>query len=255
MCWMKGALRLHKVALVTGARRGIGRAIAVALAKDGFDVAINCRNEESVASAREVAAECMKYGVDADCFVADVSDYSQCDDMVHKIAARFARIDVLVNNAGITRDGLLARMSEQHYDQVIAANQKSVFNMMRLVTPIMMKQRSGRMINITSVVGLYGNAGQVNYSASKAAIVGMTYSAAKELGGRNITVNAVAPGCIETEMTNQLSDKVKDAMVGAIPLKRMGKPEDVADAVCFLAGERAGYITGQVLNVDGGIIM
>mgnify|MGYP001237740202 FL=1 len=175
--------------------------------------------------------------------------------MVRKIAARFTRIDVLVNNAGITRDGLLARMSEEQYDQVISANQKSVFNLMRLVTPIMMKQRSGRIINITSVVGLYGNAGQVNYAASKAAIVGMTYSAAKELGGRNITVNAVAPGCIETDMTKNLPDKVKDAMLGAIPLKRMGKPEDIANAVCFLAGDQAGYITGQVLRVDGGIIM
>ncbi len=246
---------MRKVALVTGAKQGIGRAIAIALAKDGFDVAINCRNENSVPAAREVAAECMKYGVDADCFTADVSCFGECDEMVRKVVTQFTRIDVLVNNAGITRDGLIARMSEEQYDDVIAANQKSVFNMMRLVTPIMMKQREGRIINITSVVGLYGNPGQLNYAASKAAIVGMTYAAAKELGGRNITVNAVAPGCIGTEMTEKLPEKVKESMLAVIPLKRMGTPEDVADAVCFLAGDRAGYITGQVLNVDGGIIM
>lgn len=246
---------MRKVALVTGAKQGIGRAIAIALAKDGFDVAINCRNENSVPAAREVAAECMKYGVDADCFTADVSSLGECDEMVRKVVTQFTRIDVLVNNAGITRDGLIARMSEEQYDDVIAANQKSVFNMMRLVTPIMMKQREGRIINITSVVGLYGNPGQLNYAASKAAIVGMTYAAAKELGGRNITVNAVAPGCIGTEMTEKLPEKVKESMLAAIPLRRVGRPEDVADAVCFLAGDRAGYITGQVLNVDGGIIM
>lgn len=245
----------RKVAIVTGAKQGIGRAIAIMLAKDGFDVAINVRNEASVEAAREVVKECLKHGVDADCFTADVSVYAECEEMVKRIVTRMGHIDVLVNNAGITRDALIARMSEEKYDEVIAANQKSVFNMMRLVTPLMMKQRSGRMINITSVVGLYGNPSQLNYAASKAAIVGMTLSAAKELGARNITVNAVAPGFIGTEMTEALPQKVKDGMTAAISLGHAGTPEDVANAVAFLAGERAGYITGQVLCVDGGILM
>lgn len=246
---------MNKVALVTGAKQGIGRAIAVALAKDGFDVAINVRNEASVPAAREVVAECMKFGVDADCFTADVSSFEECAAMVKRVVNRFTRIDVLVNNAGITRDGLIARMSEQQYDDVIDANQKSVFNMIRQVTPVMMKQKSGRIISITSVVGLYGNAGQLNYAASKAGIVGMTLAAAKELGGRNITVNAVAPGIIESDMTAALPEKTRQAMVDATSLRRIGAAEDVANAVCFLAGERASYITGQVLCVDGGLTM
>ncbi|MEM1485206.1 3-oxoacyl-[acyl-carrier-protein] reductase [Oscillospiraceae bacterium PP1C4] len=246
---------MNKVAVVTGAKQGIGRAIAISLAQEGFDVAINCRNQESAAAAREVVKKCMEYGVDADCFTADVSNYAECAEMVKRIMNRFTRIDVLVNNAGITRDGLIARMSEGQYDEVIAANQKSVFNMMRQVTPIMMKQREGRIINITSVVGLYGNAGQLNYAASKAAIVGMTKTAAKELGARNITVNAVAPGMIQTDMSAKLPEKVQAGILDAVSLKRMGTVEDVANAVCFLAGDKAAYISGQVLCVDGGIIM
>ncbi len=237
---------MSKVALVTGARQGIGRAISFALAQQGFDVAINCRNEQTALAAREVANECMKHGVDADCFTADV---------VKRVMARWGRIDVLVNNAGITRDGLIARMGEAQFDDVIAANQKSVFNMMRQVVPVMMKQRGGRIINISSVAGVYGNAGQLNYSASKAAIIGMTKSAAKELGARGITVNAVAPGFIETDMTEKLPDKAKAAIIERISLGRTGKPEDVANAVAFLAGDSASYITGQVLCVDGGIVM
>lgn len=246
---------MSKVAVVTGAKQGIGKAIAIALAKDGFDVAINCRNEDSVAAAREVAKECMQYGIDADCFVADVSDFAQCAEMTKRIISRFGQIDVLVNNAGITRDGLIARMGEEQYDEVITANQKSVFNMIRQITPLMMKQRSGRIINITSVAGLYGNPGQINYSASKAAIVGMTLSAAKELGSRGITVNAVAPGFIKSDMTDKLNEKQLQAMVDVTSLKRPGTAEEVAGAVCFLAGEHAAYITGHVLNVDGGIMM
>ena len=218
-------------------------------------MAINCRNEQTALAAREVANECMKHGVDADCFTADVSQFEECAEMVKRVMARWGRIDVLVNNAGITRDGLIARMGEAQFDDVIAANQKSVFNMMRQVVPVMMKQRGGRIINISSVAGVYGNAGQLNYSASKAAIIGMTKSAAKELGARGITVNAVAPGFIETDMTEKLPDKAKAAIIERISLGRTGKPEDVANAVAFLAGDSASYITGQVLCVDGGIVM
>lgn len=243
----------NKTAVVTGAKRGIGRAIAVALAKEGFDVALNVRNESSVEEARAVMKECMAQGVDADIFTADVSKFGECAEMVKKIVTRFGSIDALVNNAGITRDGLIARMSEEQYDEVIAANQKSVYNMIRQVTPIMMKQRQGSIINLSSVVGVRGNAGQLNYAASKAAIIGMTLSAAKELGGRGITVNAVAPGFIETDMTASLPDKAREQLAGAISLKRMGTPEDVAGAVAFLAGDKARYITGQVLCVDGGM--
>lgn len=245
----------NKTAVVTGAKRGIGRAIAVELAKEGFNVAINVRSEASVEEARTVMQECMAQGVDADIFAADVSIFDQCAEMVKKIVTRFGSIDVLVNNAGITRDNFIARMSESQYDEVIAANQKSVYNMIRQVTPIMMKQRSGSIISLSSVVGVKGNASQLNYAASKAAIIGMTLSAAKELGGRGITVNAVAPGYIETDMTGALPEKVRQAMVGAVSLKRAGTPEDVAGAVAFLASDRARYITGQVLCVDGGIMM
>ena len=246
---------MNKVALVTGAKQGIGRAIALALAQEGFDVAVHCRGEASVEAAKAVVRDCRAYGVDADCFTADVSQFGECAELVRQVMARWGRIDVLVNNAGITKDGLIARMSEEQYDQVIASNQKSVFNMTRQVVPVMMKQRSGRIINISSVVGLYGNAGQLNYAASKAAIIGMTKSAAKELGGRNITVNAVAPGYISTDMTAALPDAARQAMLSTIPVGRAGSPEDVAAAVAFLASEEAGYITGQVLSVDGGMGM
>lgn len=244
---------MNKVALVTGAKQGIGRAIALALAQEGFDVAVHCRGEASVEAAKAVVRDCRAYGVDADCFTADVSQFGECAELVRQVMARWGRIDVLVNNAGITKDGLIARMSEEQYDQVIASNQKSVFNMTRQVVPVMMKQRSGRIINISSVVGLYGNAGQLNYAASKAAIIGMTKSAAKELGARNITVNAVAPGFIDTDMTAALPEKAREAMLASIPMGRLGQAEDVARAVAFFAGDESAYVTGQVLCVDGGM--
>ena len=237
--------------MITGAATGIGRAIALTLARDGFDIAINCL-DSLLPQAQAAAEQCRAHGVQAECFVADISKFDECAAMVKSVHERFGSIDALINNAGITRDGLIARMSEEQYDSVIAVNQKGVFNMVRHVTPIMMKQRSGRIVSMASVSGLYGNAGQFNYSASKAAIVGMTKTAAKELGGRGITVNAIAPGFIETDMTRDLSGQ-DNGLLAAIPLGRMGQPQEVAEAVAFLA--TAPYITGEVLRVDGGIAM
>lgn len=245
---------MSKTALITGAGQGIGAAIALRLAADGYNVAINCRTEEDIInSGNKVAEQCREKGVEAECFACDVSDYNACEEMVNAVKERFNTIDVLVNNAGITKDGLLARMSEEQYDAVINVNQKSVYNMMKHVTKVMIRQRSGKVINMASIAGLYGNAGQFNYSASKAAVVGMTLTAAKELGSRGITVNAIAPGFIETPMTAKLSDKVHEAVLTAIPLKRYGKPEEVASTASFLASDDANYITGQVIVVSGGM--
>ncbi len=247
---------LSKTAIVTGGASGIGAAISERLAKEGFNIAINCSNEQSAKTkGKDVAEKCMAYGVEAECFVADVSSFEACSDMVKAIKARFGSVDVLVNNAGITKDGLLARMSEEQFDTVIATNLKSVFNMTRAVTPIMMKQRSGRMVNITSVAGLYGNAGQVNYSASKAGIMGITMSAAKELGARGITVNAIAPGFVKTPMTEVLPEEVKKTILSATALKRFAEPEEIAGAAAFLVSDDAAFITGQVIVVDGGLSM
>ena len=243
---------MAKTALITGASRGIGAAIAVRLAKAGFYVALNCRNPEDVA---ETAARCAEYGVQVKCYGADVSRFDLCGQMVKAVAADFGSLDVLVNNAGITRDGLLPRMSEEQFDSVISVNLKSVFNMMRHASGLMIRQRSGRIINISSVVGVYGNAGQANYAASKAGIIGMTKTAAKELGKRGITVNAIAPGFIRSSMTDTLPEQIKETMLGAIALGRFGEPEDVAGAVAFLASDEAAYISGQVLEIDGCISM
>lgn len=239
-------------AIITGSGQGIGAAVAKRLAKDGFDIAVNDLNEEN---GRRTAEECRAFGVKASYFKADVSKLSECEEMVKAIKEEFGSIDVLVNNAGITRDGLLARMSEENYDLVIAVNQKSVFNMMKTVGSIMMKQRSGRIINLSSVAGLYGNAGQFNYSASKAAIIGMTKSAAKELGSRGINVNAVAPGFIRTPMTDALTDAQKEAILNLISMKRYGEVDEIAGVISFLAGKDSTYVTGQVIEISGGLSM
>ena len=242
------------VALITGSARGIGAAIAQRLAKDGFDIALNDVSEKSFEN-NDIMEKIRANGVKCEKFIADVSNFEQVEIMVKAVKELFGSIDVLVNNAGITRDGLLARMSEDNYDLVISVNQKSVYNMMRHVAPIMMKQRSGRIINMSSVAGLHGNPGQFNYSASKAAIIGMTKSAAKELGSRGINVNAIAPGFISTPMTDQLTDEQKKAILEMIAMKRYGSVEEIAGVASFLAGKDSSYVTGQVIEISGGLSM
>ncbi len=224
------------------------------LAKDGFDIALNDISEKSFEN-NDITERIKALGVKCEKYIADVSDGKQVESMVKAIKDDFGSVDVLVNNAGITRDGLLARMSEENYDLVISVNQKSVFNMMRYVVPVMMKQRSGRIINMSSVAGLHGNAGQFNYSASKAAIIGMTKSAAKELGSRGINVNAIAPGFISTPMTDALSDEQKKAIFDMIAMKRYGSVEEIAGVASFLAGKDSSYVTGQVIEISGGLSM
>ena len=242
-----------KIAVVTGASRGIGKAIAKEFAAQGATVVINYNGSEEKADA--VKHEIIEKGGAAQCMQCDVSNCDVCEDFIKAVINQFGRIDILVNNAGITKDGLLMRMSEEDFSDVIDVNLKGTFHCIRFASRQMMKQRCGRIINLASVVGICGNAGQINYAASKAGVIGMTKSAAKELASRGITVNAVAPGFIETEMTEVLPDKVKEEMRKQIPLARMGQPEDVAKAVAFLASDGAGYITGQVLQIDGGMVM
>ncbi|MBD5114196.1 MAG: 3-oxoacyl-[acyl-carrier-protein] reductase [Ruminococcaceae bacterium] len=242
------------VAVITGSARGIGAAIALRLASDGFDIALNDIGEKSFEN-NDIMDKIRALGVKCEKYIADVSDGAQVEAMVKAVKDNFGSIDVLVNNAGITRDGLLARMSEENYDLVIAVNQKSVFNMMRHVVPVMMKQRSGRIINMSSVAGLHGNPGQFNYSASKAAIIGMTKSAAKELGSRGINVNAIAPGFISTPMTDALTDEQKKAIFEMIAMKRYGTVEEIAGVASFLAGKDSSYVTGQVIEISGGLSM
>lgn len=243
---------MSKTAIITGSGRGIGAAIAKRLAKDGFDIVIN---ELSAEAGEQTAEECRALGVKASVYACDVSNYAQCEEMVKKVKEEFGTIDVLVNNAGITRDGLLLRMSEETYDDVIRINQKSVFNMTKLVGAFMLRQKGGSIVNLASVAGLYGNPGQMNYSASKGAVIAMTKTAAKELGSRGIRVNAVAPGFISTPMTDKLTDEQKNAILAQIAMKRYGTADEVANVVAFLCGEQSSYVTGQIVEISGGLSM
>ena len=245
---------MAKTAVITGSSRGIGAAIALRLAKDGCNIALNDLNE-GMFENNTIADEIRGLGVEAEIFCADVSKYDQCETMVKAVKERFGTIDILINNAGITRDGLMARMPEEQYDMVIAVNQKSVFNMMKLAGNVMIRQKQGRIVNLASVAGLYGNPGQINYSASKAAIIGMTKTAAKELGSRNINVNAVAPGFIQTPMTDKLTDEQKAKMLEAIAMKRYGTVDEIAGVVSFLCSEDSSYVTGQTIEISGGLSM
>lgn len=242
-----------RVAVVTGASRGIGRAVAIALAKEGAAVIVNYAGNEE--AARETLNIILQNGGSGEIKKADVSSSQQVDVMIKEIVEKYGRIDILVNNAGITHDGLIMRMKDEEWEKVLKVNLTGVFNCVRAVTRPMMKQRGGKIINITSVVGIMGNAGQINYASAKAGVIGLTKSAARELASRGITVNAVAPGYITTDMTGVLSAEVKEKISAGIPLERLGNPEDVAHLVVFLAGPGADYITGQVIAVDGGMSM
>lgn len=242
-----------KVALVTGAGRGIGREIALTLARNGATVIVNYNGSRE--RAEEVVESIEAEGGNAEAIQCNVADFEASAQMVKDVLGKYGKVDILVNNAGITRDNLIMRMSEQDYDAVLDTNLKGAFNMIRHLSKAFLKQRYGKIINISSVSGVMGNAGQSNYSVSKAGLIGLTKSVARELASRNICVNAVAPGFIETEMTNVLSDNVKDNLKNLIPLGKMGTARDVADLVLFLAGKNADYITGQVIHVDGGMVM
>lgn len=239
-----------KVAIVTGASRGIGRGIALTLAREGATVIIN-----DIGPADEVVKEIEANGGKAEAFCCDVTDFEAVKDFVAEVVKRYERVDILVNNAGITRDNLIMKMTKEDFDAVVGINLGGTFNCIKAVTRTMMKQRVGRIINISSVSGITGNMGQANYSASKAGVIGLTKSSAKELAARNITVNAIAPGFIDTDMTAVLPEAVKENAVAQIPLKAFGKIEDIAETVAFLASDKAKYITGQVICIDGGLAM
>ena len=243
----------RKTVFVTGASRGIGKEVALKYAENGYDVIINYVADKTDVEALE--KEFKEKGADTLILKADVSNSEEVQNVVDKAIEKFGKIDVLVNNAGITRDNLLMRMSEEEFDKVLEINLKGTFLVTKAVTKYMMKKRSGSIINLSSVVGVAGNAGQCNYSASKAGIIGFTKSIAKELASRNIRANAVAPGFIETDMTAVLSDSVKESIHNQIPLKRMGSAKEVAELIYFLGSEKSSYITGQVINVDGGMVM
>ncbi|AOZ94186.1 3-oxoacyl-[acyl-carrier-protein] reductase [Paenibacillus crassostreae] len=242
-----------QVALVTGASRGIGRSIALTLADLGANIVVNYSGSE--AAAQEVVTEIQALGVEALALKANVGVGEQAENLVKETINTWGRIDILVNNAGITRDNLIMRMKEEEFDQVIETNLKGVFNCLKAVTRPMMKQRYGRIINISSVVGVLGNAGQANYVAAKAGVIGLTKSAARELASRGITVNCVAPGFIDTDMTKELPEDLRSKLIADIPLARLGQPEEIANVVAFLASDSASYMTGQTLHVDGGMVM
>ena len=241
----------ESVALVTGGSRGIGRAICLELARQGAAVAVNYAGNEQ--AAQETVEACRALGVQAEAFQADVSDPAACESLIAQVKERFGRLDILVNNAGVTRDGLLMTAKPEDFDKVLDTNLKGVYFCMKAAAKVMMRQRYGRIVNLSSVVGLRGNPGQTGYAASKAGVLGLTKAAAKELASRNITVNAVAPGFIETDMTAVLPEKAKTAMLSTIPMAAPGQPEDVARAAAFFARPESAYITGQVLCVDGGM--
>lgn len=243
----------NKVALVTGGTRGIGRKIAEKFAENGYNLVLSYVS--SNVDLEVIKEAFKKYNNSVLILKADVSKYEECENLVKEAINKFGKVDVLVNNAGITKDGLIAMMKEENFSKVIDVNLKGTFNMCRNLVPYMMKNKSGNIVNISSVVGIVGNAGQSNYAASKAGVIGFSKALAKELAGRNIRVNAVAPGFIDTDMTSILSDKVKENIYSQIPLKRMGKAKEVANVVYFLSSEESSYITGQVINVDGGMVM
>ncbi len=240
-----------KTAIITGASRGIGRAIAVKFAQNGADLALLYASDE--AAAGEALQECRSFGVRAEAYRCDVSDWNACEETVYRVKEAFGKVDILVNNAGITRDALIATMKEANFDAVLDTNLKGAFHMIRHCAPLFIRARGGRIINISSVSGLMGNAGQANYSASKAGLIGLTKSVARELAPRGVTCNAIAPGFIQTDMTRNIG--MENRLASSIPLGRLGSSSDVAGAALFLAGDGAGYITGEVLRVDGGLAM
>ncbi|MFA5093921.1 MAG: 3-oxoacyl-[acyl-carrier-protein] reductase [Candidatus Omnitrophota bacterium] len=241
-----------RVCLITGGARGIGREIALAFAKEGCDIVLCDVNQDALDSTSK---EIESLGRKSATFVVDVTNFSQVEDMVNKTLDKFQKIDILINNAGITRDALIVRMSEQEFDSVIAVNLKGTFNCTKAASKVMMKQRYGKIVSIASIIGIMGNAGQANYAASKAGIIGITKSVAKELASRNVNVNAIAPGFIATDMTAKLPENVKAQMLSMIPLNRFGKASDVAELAMFLASDASSYITGQVIKIDGGMVM
>lgn len=241
----------NKIALVTGAGRGIGRTIAIALAKEGAEVVINYNGSEE--RAKEVKQTIEENGGKASIYKCNVSDFAACEAMIKDIVKEYGHLDILVNNAGITKDGLIMKMKEEDFDSVLNVNLKGTFNTIRHSARQMLKQRSGKIINISSVSGILGNVGQANYAASKAGVIGLTKTMARELGSRGITVNAIAPGFVDTEMTEVLSEEIRENACKQIILERFGKPEDIANTAVFLASDKADYITGQVISVDGGM--
>ena len=245
----------RKVALITGGSRGIGKQVAMKFAKKGFNIAINYVSDKTDVNSLESEIKSQNSEIEVLLIKTDVTSYEDSENMVKQIVEKFGKIDVLVNNAGITKDALLMRMKEEDFDKVIQVNLKGTFNVTKAVVPYMMKRKSGNIVNLSSVVGVTGNAGQCNYSASKAGIIGFTKSLARELASRNIRLNAVAPGFIKTDMTEVLSDSIKEGINEQIPLKRMGTAQEVANVIYFLGSEQSSYITGQVINIDGGMVM